>query len=518
MKIKMILAAMAAMVCAVTAATANDNAAAADRASDGLIGDMTVQTASITLGGNWQLQQDDKTTGGGELLSTPNANVEGWYEANVPSTVMGALTRDNGLYADLLEGTNYKNADRTPFDDSWWYRTAFEVPQREGRRVTLDFDGLSYRANIWLNGKLVASKDEVFGVFRRWSFDVTELVKDSGNVLAVEIFRAQKGEPNIGFVDWNPRPLDESMGIFREVRVNVTGDVTMRNSRVKSLLNTQTLKEAYLDVETELENLSSQPIEGVLKGRMEQIEFAIPVTLAAGEKRTVLVSPDVVPELHIRNPRVWWSVGLGTPELYELDLEFVVGETNSASQKVTFGIRSIDTYLTDEGHKGFILNGKKVLIKGAGWTDEIFLRDTPESNERQVRYVKDMNLNTIRFENIWGNSQNIYDLCDRYGILALVGWSCQWEWEGYIGTPEDDFMNLRSEEDMQLMVRYFDDQVKWLRNHPSIIAWYGGSDKLLRPELERRYMALLPTIDDRPFVNSAKRMMSSVTGLSGMKM
>ncbi len=165
-----------------------------------------------------------------------------------------------------------------------------------------------------------------------------------------------------------------------------------------------------------------------------------------------------------------------------------------------------------------MLNGKRVLIKGAGWTDDIFLRDTPESNERQVRYVKDMNMNTIRFENFWSNTGDVYDMCDRHGILAIVGWSCQWEWEGYLGTPEDEFMSIRTPEDIALLTRYFDDQVRWLRNHPSIIAWYGGSDKLLRPELERIYMDLLHRIDDRPYVGSAKSMMSSVTGMSGMKM
>jgi exo-1,4-beta-D-glucosaminidase len=129
-----------------------------------------------------------------------------------------------------------------------------------------------------------------------------------------------------------------------------------------------------------------------------------------------------------------------------------------------------------------------------------------------------MNLNTIRFENIWGTTQNIYDECDRQGIMALVGWSCQWEWENYLGTPEDDFMNIRTPEDIALVTRYLHDQVLWLRNHPSIIAWYGGSDKLARPELERAYMEMLPGIDNRPYVGSAKAQLSEVTGPSGMKM
>jgi len=473
-------------------------------------------TRQILLTDNWEIQQADKAGADGKDLSSTSANVENWYKATVPSTVMGVLTA-NGLYKDLLVGTNYKNADRTPFDSPWWYRTSFKLSDFKDKYVSLQFDGLSYRANIWLNGKLIAPKEEVFGPFCRFSFDITELVQED-NVLAVEVFRAQKGEPNIGFVDWNPRPLDESMGVFREVKVNITGAVEMKNTWVQTILNTESLKEASLNVVTDVANLSDKAVEGQLVGEIENIKFSIPVTLAAKEKKTIKITPSDVKELQMKNPRIWWSVDLGNPELYDLDLKFVANGQVSSEEKVTFGVRQIDTYFTEEGHRGYILNGKKVLIKGAGWTDDIFLRDTPEGNERQVKYVKDMNLNTIRFENIWGTSQNIYDLCDKYGILALVGWSCQWEWEGYIGTPDDDFGSIRSQEDMELLTRFLNDQVLWLRNHPSIIAWYGGSDKLLRPELEKKYMALLPTIDDRPYIGSAKMMESSVTGPTGMKM
>ncbi len=465
----------------------------------------------------WQLQSSDKIAADGATLSQPLVSTGDWYEAIVPSTVMGALTRDNGLYADLLDAENYKKADRTPFDSSWWYRTQFDLEDIEGKHIDLLFDGISYRANIWLNGELIGSADEVFGTFRRWSFDITGLACEN-NTLAVEVFRAREGEPNTGYVDWNPRPLDESMGLFREVKVRVSGPVTVENTWVRTDLDTGTLATADLTVETDLANRSHKRVKGVLKGRFEGGAFEKEITLAPGESRRVKLTPADAASLHVENPRVWWCVGMGDPELYDLEVEFVADGERSAGEKITFGIRTIDTYFTEEGYKGFVLNGKKVLIKGAGWTDDIFMRDTPETNERQVRYVKDMNLNTIRFENIWGTTRNVYDLCDRHGILALVGWSCQWEWESYLGTPEDDFMSIRTPEDIALVTRYLHDQVLWLRNHPSIIAWYGGSDKLARPELERAYMEMLPGIDNRPYVGSAKAMTSEITGPSGMKM
>jgi len=471
----------------------------------------------MLLSDNWTVQSSAKIAQNGQVLSNPEVSTEEWYPARVPSTVMGVLTA-NGLYKDLLIGTNYKEADRSPFDVSWWYRTSFKLsPEDTRRHVKLLFDGLTYRANIWLNGQQVASKDNVYGTYCRFSFDISSLIKEE-NTLAVEVFRARDGEPNVGFVDWNPRPLDENMGIFREVRIVVTGDVDMYNTWVQSKVNTETLNEAWLSIETELANLSDKEVKGQLVGKIDGISLSVPVTLKAGEKKIVKITPEEVKDLHVKNPRLWWSSGLGNPELYNLDLKFVADNKVSAQESVTFGIRQIETYFTPQGHKGFVLNGKKVLIKSAGWTDDIFLRDTPEKNEIQVRYVKDMNMNSIRFENIWGNSQNIYDLCDRYGLLALVGWSCQWEWEAYMGVPDDDFGCIITDHDIDLVARYFHDQVIWLRNHPSVFAWMVGSDKLPRPALEKKYLEMFSQIDDRPYVGAAKTLVSEFSGSTGMKM
>lgn len=471
----------------------------------------------LLLSDGWKVQSSAQTRLSGKELSMPQAEVQGWYEATVPSTVMGTLTR-NGLYPDALEGMNYKNIDKALFDTTWWYRTEFESPRLEkGQHAALLFDGVSYAANVWLNGKQIASRDSLYGTFRRFKLDITEVVQEK-NVLAVEVFRAQPGEPNIGFVDWNPRPADESMGIFREVRVVTNREVAMKHSAVRSEVNTETLDEAWLTVETELTNMSDKPVNGELKGTLEGSAFRIPVSLEARETRVVTVTSAQAGMLHLKNPRLWWCHNLGNPEMYRLELEFVTGNRTSDRETVDFGVREIKEYFTEEGYRGFLLNGKKVLVRSAGWTDDIFLRDTPETNEVQVQYVRDMNLNSIRFENIWGTSQNIYDLCDRYGLLVLVGWSCHWEWENYLGSPCDDFGGIQTEHDMDLIARSLNDQVLWLRNHPGIIAWFVGSDMMPRPELEKRYMACLSRIDNRPYVAAAKEMNSELTGPTGMKM
>ena len=438
----------------------------------------------------------------------------GWIPAQVPGTLMGTLTA-NGIEPEALTADDYAKINKTQFDKSWKYRTTFELKQlNEGEHAVLSFDGISYRANVWLNGKQIANSKEMYGPFRQFEFDVTNEIAGD-NKLEVEVFRAQPGEPNIGFADWNPRPADESMGIFREVHVKTCGPVALSHSAVRSRVNTQTLNEAWLTIATELHNLSDKPVEGIVQGTADGQQFSYRVSLAPGEKKR-FVSPT---EIHIINPKLWWCHNMGKPELCDLHIEFVEDRKISDSENVRFGIREIKSYLTDEGYRGFTLNGKPVLLRGAGWTDDIYLRDTPETNRLQLEYVRDMNMNTVRLEGFWGTSQNLYNLCDELGLMILVGWSCHWEWDSYIGAPCDElYGGILSPENIDLIARSFEDQVMWLRYHPSIIGWFVGSDMLPKPELEQRYQQFLSTEDDRNYLTSAKDQVSELSGRSGTKM
>lgn len=479
-----------------------------------LSGVMTACIEPKTSTMEWQVQSSEKVSQKGDILSTPAADTDGWIAAQVPSTLMGVLTA-NGIEPEALTAEDYARIDKTQFEKSWWYRTTFSLPAlKEGEHVLLNFDGISYRANVWLNGQQIANSQEMVGAFRQFEFDVTREVSLE-NVLAVEVFRAQPGDPNIGFVDWNPRPADESMGIYREVRVKTCGNVTLSHSAVRSKVNTETLDEAWLTVATELRNLTDQPVEGIVRGTADGHAFSCPVTLAAGErKRFVLPS-----EIHIEHPRLWWCHNMGKPELCDLHVEFVENEKVSDSEDIRFGIRETHSYLTDEGYRGFMLNGRKVLLRGAGWTDDIYLRDTPETNRLQLEYVRDMNMNTVRLEGFWGTSQSLYDLCDEMGLLILAGWSCHWEWEDYLGAPvEEPYGGIITPEKISLIAQSFEDQVMWLRRHPSIIGWFVGSDRIPKPELEKSYQQFLSQQDDRDYIISAKNLKSELSGWSGTKM
>ncbi len=436
------------------------------------------------------------------------------YDVTVPCTVAGALNEAGVFGANVLEGENYKNIDKSLFDSPWVFSTTFEAAK--GLRHVLRFESLGYSAEIKVNGTVIASADTTAGPLCVREFDVTGLVgKKKHNKLQVTVFKAPAQSLNHGYVDWNPRPVDETMGILRKVELISTPDIEVQDVFVKPEVDPENLKEAAVTVVTTLVNRSDKPVDGVLQCAYEGGGFRESVSLAAGESKEVTVHQQV------KYPRIWWSRDMGKPEMYTLQASFMAAGKDKAShaRKVRFGLRDIKGVIDKYGHRLFILNGREVLIKSAGWTDDLFMQDTPERCRAQAEFVADMGLNSIRFENIWGKDDAIYDLCDELGLLALVGFSCQWEWEDYCGYPEVKGVGcINGPEPEALAVRYFHDQIVRLRNHPSVIGWLTGSDRVPNPRLEEQYMKVYDKLEYRPYICSAKGMSSTYGGPSGMKM
>jgi exo-1,4-beta-D-glucosaminidase len=268
-------------------------------------------------------------------------------------------------------------------------------------------------------------------------------------------------------------------------------------------------------------------VSGILEGEIESIRFSEAAEIKPLGRKTVEFT-----DIRITNPRIWWPHGLGRPDLYDLHLKFTADDKISDIDSVRFGIRKVEDYANEDGHKGFKINGRKVLIKAAGWTDDLFLADTPQTIDAQLKYVRHMNLNSIRLEGIWGKDHTLYDLCDRYGILIMVGWSCHWEHEQYLGKPVDGrYGGVTSSEDIDLISKSWQDQVIRLRNHPSIYVWAVASDKVPKPALERNYIETFEKCDPtRPYLASTGGVgseqqivgedvvVSEISGRSGVKM
>jgi exo-1,4-beta-D-glucosaminidase len=493
----------------------------------------TKTPTKIILSSDWQIQSSEKTELSGSEISSSPMGTKNWYSANVPGTVLNTLVI-NGVYKDPYYGENLKNIDKAPFEKSWWFRTEFKLTEDQSdKNIILSFDGINYKAKIWLNGRAVKDTSDIFeGPFRRFQFDISDNVVAGINILALEVFPPLRGQFSIGFVDWNPAPPDKNMGIFRPVILHLFDKVYIEKPFIESKIDRETYKHAMLHLSAELINYSNINIKGILKASITDLHFEQKVELMPGERKKVIFKPDEYPDLKITNPRLWWPNNLGDPDLYELGLEFITGNVITDKISQTFGIRSVEDYVNDEGQRGFRINGKNILIKGAGWTDDMFLGDTPQSLDAQIRYVRHMNLNCIRLEGLWGKDHTLYDLCDRYGILIMAGWSCHWEHELHLGKPvHPRFGGITEPEEIELIAQSWEDQIIWLRNHPSIFVWSVGSDMVPHPDLERRYFETFRKYDTtRPYLNSTggvgsdqgiitkTEVISDFSGSSGVKM
>ena len=481
----------------------------------------------LVLRANWTIQSAADVRETGAVISTPAFTPANWYRASVPTTVLAALVRLRvypdptfGMNLRAIPGTSYPigtnfsnvpTPPESPFRHAWWFRTEFDLPaSTQGRTLRLNFDGINYRANVWLNGRQIAASDRMVGAWRLFRFDVTSAARPgTKNVLAVEVFPPQPDDLAITFVDWNPQPPDRNMGLWRDVYLTVTGPVSMAFPHVISRLNLPAADRAGLTVTAELTNASREAVEGVLKGRIGDLAFEQPVRLDAGETRVIRFTPESFRALLVANPRLWWPAQLGPQSLYSLRLEFVAGGVVSDAREISFGIREVTSVLDDRQHRVFQVNGRNILIRGAGYTFDMLLRSSPERQETELDYVRDMNLNAIRMEGKI-EDDHFLDLCDRKGILVMAGWCCCDHWERWQNWKSEDYGVARES---------LRDQIRRLRSHPSVFDWLNGSDNPPPPDVEKQYVAVLKECDwPNPFQSSATQKRTDLTGATGLKM
>src|SRR5437868_8902302 len=140
------------------------------------------------------------------------------------------------LGVTYLIGANFVHTamePQSPYAVPWWYRNTFRVPATmRGKRVTLDFDGINYRANIWLNGRRLADSSQVVGTYRRYELDVTDVVRSNAiNALAVEVFAPTPPDLQTTWVDWNPSPPDKDMGLWQPAYLSASGEIGRASCR-----------------------------------------------------------------------------------------------------------------------------------------------------------------------------------------------------------------------------------------------------------------------------------------------
>ena len=481
----------------------------------------------FVLRDGWRLQSSCKVRANGAQISKTGFRTDRWHTTKVPSTVLASLVADKtyrdpyfGMNLRSIPGTTYplgKNFSEmpmprdSPFRCSWWYRTEFIAPPSfEGLHVSLNFEGINSRANVWLNGHEIARSDEVAGAYSSYEFAVDSLLRRGGpNALAVEVFAQTERDLGINWNDWNPTPPDKDLGLWRSVYLRASGPVEIRYPQVITHFPGDPAAGADLTVEAQARNTTAKRVTAEIEANLEGHTLWQGMTLAPGEIRAVRFTPDRYPNLHIRNPELWWPRQIGAPILHQLIVSVSVSGKISDSVSIRYGIREVTSELDAQGHRLFRINRKRILIRGAGWAPDILLREDRERLKTEFRYIRDLNLNALRLEGPMVPDA-FYDLADEQGVLVLAGWTCcdYWmDWKKW--TPAD----------LAIARASLCSEILRMRGHPSVLAWMNGSDEAPPRAIEQAYVAKLKALDwPNPYLAAVSEKPVPSDEPSGMKM
>jgi hypothetical protein len=439
----------------------------------------------VVVSTGWQLQDAAKVAQAGPAVALSQFKPVGWYAATVPGTVLTTLV-NNHVYPEPLYGENNR-PDKIPESlarNSYWYRTVVTVPKSYfGRQVWLNFEGINYSAEVWVNGKQVGT---MRGAFSRGIFNISPLVSPGKRaVLAVLITpQPHPGDPHehtirdgvgknggitvvdgptflstIGW-DWIPAIRDRDAGIWQKVFLSASGSVLVKNPLVTTDLPLPKLDSAEVSVHTTVENITDRPQKGVLKGSFGAVSFQKEIEIAPLSSQSIALDSTNTPALHINNPKLWWPNGYGPQNLYTLHLTFEIGGRKSDSQDIEFGIRKITYSVPDSENLTVSVNGVRIFIRGGNWgLDEAMKRIPRQRLEAQIRMHKLANLNLIRNWVGQSTSEDFYELCDKYGLLL-------WD-EFFQPNPTDG----PDPTDLDTYIANVREKILRFRNHPSIAIW-----------------------------------------------
>jgi hypothetical protein len=462
---------------------------------------------TLRLSGGWRLVNQAYIQGEAATISTPGYNDSQWLIAMVPGTVQTTY-QNLGAIPDMFYADHQYQVSDFFAHTNWWYRNEFEVPPSHlGKRTWLNFDGINYRAYIYVNGNSVGSID---GAFIRGRFDISKFVtpgkKNCSAVLIRPVPKPDKvdistlvggfnwpeeypaNEPTIlgaGAWDWLPTIRDRDTGIWNHVTLTASGDATIENPvAITHFPEPQNLHRADVTLKLQLKNHSHQTCKGTLKARLGEIECIESVSLSAGETRELSLDKSSHPQLSLVDPKLWWPSGYGEQNLHDLVLEFRCGDklsdihqsrvgireytynTPSLTQWDVHAIKNVEDLFNVEVPNPLAIscNGQRIFIRGVNWAmDEGMLRCDRQGFENRLRMEKEMNFNLIRS---WGGNLDkpeFFELCDEYGLMV-------WEEFGMANQimPDDPGMWLVNARDRFLR----------RRNHACIVLWCSANESI----------------------------------------
>jgi exo-1,4-beta-D-glucosaminidase len=504
------------------------------------------------LGANgWSVLSSANTTATGAQISTPGFNTSAWLpvandDADAPGTEVEALAQNGKCPGDTAlqpvnQSTSSPNsvffanniqscygfmskigADTVAeFSVPWWWRTDFTPNLAAGQTATLIVNGVIGSANVWVNGTEVATSATVTGDYTRFTFNVSNLVVSGTNSLAIEV---NPNDPTSMFtldnVDWTEIPPDNNTGVQFPVQLQVDGPLGVGNSHVNQS-DTANLSSAALTVKTDVTNFTTSAQTATVTATITPPNNGTPITVSqsvtvpASTTQTVSFTPTSFPSLTIASPQVWWPYQLGAQPLYTLGVSVAQGTTQYNSTSETFGIRTVTSSLVGSnaiepsGARAFKINGVPIVIRGGGWSPNLFLHYSAADTAKQIAIMKNMGLNAIRLE---GHIMpaDWFQQMDAAGILVNGGFQCCDAWE-VGGTLSQAQLNVLQNSAQTIGTN--------LRNHPSVFS-FQWSDNQPSSQQESVSITGFTNADfypQTPLLASAEYKSTPTLGISGEK-
>ena len=473
-------------------------------------------------GGNWKLKRAEDTAASGSQISTSNFDDSNWMIATVPGTVLTSYLK-NGAIPDPNFGDQQLQISDAYFTTDFWYRNSFKIPENyKGKKIWLNFDGINWKADVFVNGTNVGRID---GAFIRGMFDVTSLVQ-SGSTACLAVFIHKNATPgavtvqtlksaggnggalgadnptihaSIGW-DWMPTIRGRNTGIQDDVFLSATENVNIVDPFIVTNLPLPSTSSADIKLTVDLKNNSSSNIIGVLKGKITpgNITFSQNVVLEASKTKSVTIDQKAFPQLTISNPKLWWPNGYGNQDMYEMSLTFESNGKVSDKQVVPFGIREITTDTSDKVLK-IIVNGVRIFMRGGNWgMSESMLQLDEQGYDDRVRLHRDENFTMIRNWVGMTGDDDFYKACDKYGVMI---WDDFW-----LANPGDG----PNPDDPDMFMQNAIDKLKRVRNHPSIALYCGRNEGNPPSTLDTKLVSATSSFDGtRPYIpHSAADMVS----------
>ena len=429
---------------------------------------------SLSLDGEWQLAE------GGKLSERLDGDWEDAIPARVPGSVHTALV-EAGRIPETTFGRNQEIARGESFK-AWWLRREFTRPE-DMLGEELRFGGVANRCTVWLNGKMLGSHEGMFG---GPDFDIAGRLQER-NTLVVRLdpvpFEIDKGRA------FNPDSNDswkrtvvfnnvygwhyanlQSLGIWRSVAIHDRPAVALVHPFMRTVDAARGLAELALQFQS-----SSAGWGGMLKATIAPENFEGEAYSFSKRVNAEAATHSFNLRFEIPEARVWWPVDLGEQPLYQVTLSLAPDDGGIAdARQFNFGLRTIEMAPLPGGSRPdrynwtFVVNGQSMFIKGTNWCTLDALLDF--SRERYERFIKLAAMQHAQMFRPWGSgmpeTDDFYDLCDRYGILVMQEWPTAWN--SHVTQPYDMLEDTVRRNTLRI------------RNHPSL-AMYGGGNESSEP-------------------------------------